>query len=737
MAKMGWKEGDALGKTGQGLTQAIDVYDKQDRAGLGASSGFQRERKAGLHIQNHQKKEEISIDVYVEWVVADPDHMNPSFDALRMGYVMEQVQDCDCMGDPKASPTADYDMLATREVAQDIKDSKSAFDNMDRKLMRDAVMRANPWELCSVKGHHIFQNRAAMKMAEMDWLFNFTSRRYSNPVIDDTPSKHDNQFYFADICAGPGGFTEYMYWRRQQSARGWGFTLKGDHDFRLDKFNSTSPHYTFTPCYGQDDSGNIYNNENMRHFAAKVKKDTEGRGVVLVTADGGDSVDGEFLRQEWIMRRLALCQCCTALMILRRGGNFICKLFDIFTPFLHDLCYLMSLHFEQTALVKPLTSRPANSERYLVCKGLLQDSPQLIEFLLHINQFLDDDKLKERGNRQVSRLLPPDSVPQSWTNYVKEHNVTVGQTQIEYLKETMKFYEDPMLSISDKQVEICKKCVTKWGIPETISESRKLIYMPPGTRQPTQASEHAEDKEMFVFNPETDKPKQEAKTGARAVAPTQTKEPLAHEDAERKGASESSGKEATAPAAADDPSQRVEVKKKKVVGPDLSNDSVLAALQKRAAAATAKQLEEEEQKQKQKLEEKKERDRKLKEREESSKAGEAKKKSAKGDKPSQKATEEKVERKEREPTPPTPPPTREEEEEEMGEREEKRDRKEKKSKSKRNRSDEEEDGREKKHKKSKRDKEKGKDSDEKRDQDAGGNGGTSFKIKLKVTSKEK
>ena len=89
-----------------------------------------------------------------------------------------------------------------------------------------------------------------------------------------------------------------------------------------------------------------------------------------------------------------------------------------------------------------------------------------------------------------------------------------------------------------------------------------------------QASDHAEDKEMFVFNPETDKPKQEAKTGARAVAPMQVKEPLAHEDAERKGASESSGKkEATAsPAAADDPSQRVEVKKKKVVGPDLSND---------------------------------------------------------------------------------------------------------------------------------------------------------------------
>ena len=38
----------------------------------------------------------------------------------------------------------------------------------------------------------------------------------------------------------------------------------------------------------------------------------------MQTGDGGDSVDGEFLRQEWIMRRLALCQACTALMVLRQ-----------------------------------------------------------------------------------------------------------------------------------------------------------------------------------------------------------------------------------------------------------------------------------------------------------------------------------------------------------------------------------------------------------------------------------
>ena len=39
-----------------------------------------------------------------------------------------------------------------------------------------------------------------MKMAEIDWLLNVTARAYSNEE-EDPPTKHDNLFYFADICA--------------------------------------------------------------------------------------------------------------------------------------------------------------------------------------------------------------------------------------------------------------------------------------------------------------------------------------------------------------------------------------------------------------------------------------------------------------------------------------------------------------------------------------------------------
>jgi len=48
----------------------------------------------------------------------------------------------------------------------------------------------------------------------------------------------------------------------------------------------------------------------------------------------------------------------------RAGGHFVCKLFDVFTRFSVGLVYLMHRAFEHVALFKPVTSRPANSERF-------------------------------------------------------------------------------------------------------------------------------------------------------------------------------------------------------------------------------------------------------------------------------------------------------------------------------------------------------------------------------------
>ncbi len=69
--------------------------------------------------------------------------------------------------------------------------------------------------------------------------------------------------------------------------------------------------------------------------------DSENLGVHFVTADGGFSVEGKENIQEILSKQLYLCQCLCALLILRKGGHFLVKVFDLFTEFSADLLHIM------------------------------------------------------------------------------------------------------------------------------------------------------------------------------------------------------------------------------------------------------------------------------------------------------------------------------------------------------------------------------------------------------------
>lgn len=84
-----------------------------------------------------------------------------------------------------------------------------------------------------------------------------------------------------------------------------------------------------------------------------------------------------------VLSYLFLCCCCRShrplhvyfVLCMFEGGHFVCKTFDLFTPFSVGLIYLLYLCFERVSLFKPVTSRPANSER-CVCDGILTKSSQ-------------------------------------------------------------------------------------------------------------------------------------------------------------------------------------------------------------------------------------------------------------------------------------------------------------------------------------------------------------------------
>ena len=58
----------------------------------------------------------------------------------------------------------------------------------------------------------------------------------------------------------------------------------------------------------------------------------------------------------------------------KRSGSFILKMFDCFMQHSIDLLYILSSFYDKVYVMKPHTSRYANSEKYIVCKGFLFSS---------------------------------------------------------------------------------------------------------------------------------------------------------------------------------------------------------------------------------------------------------------------------------------------------------------------------------------------------------------------------
>ena len=92
-----------------------------------------------------------------------------------------------------------------------------------------------------------------------------------------------------------------------------------------------------------------------------------------MTADGSAATDDN-PRDAELDNLLLFCrEAAVALRVLRPGGAFVLKLFDVAEARTHRLLAVVARAFERTSLVKPLTSRATNGEVYVLAQGFLAD----------------------------------------------------------------------------------------------------------------------------------------------------------------------------------------------------------------------------------------------------------------------------------------------------------------------------------------------------------------------------
>jgi hypothetical protein len=93
-------------------------------------------------------------------------------------------------------------------------------------------------------------------------------------------------------------------------------------------------------------------------------------GVDLVTADGGMDIHGQWKDQESINFPLVFAEYLTGIQCLQPGKDLVVKNYTLRTDPGRQLVYHMSRTFRQLVLCKPVASKAANNELYMVGIGL-------------------------------------------------------------------------------------------------------------------------------------------------------------------------------------------------------------------------------------------------------------------------------------------------------------------------------------------------------------------------------
>lgn len=112
------------------------------------------------------------------------------------------------------------------------------------------------------------------------------------------------------------------------------------------------------------------------------------------------------------------------------------KMFDIFTKLSLDILYILSVMYKKVHIIKPNTSRYANSERYIVAQGFISENGRKDWTLSFALLF---DKMKDNN---ITSLLDID-IPRYFISRVEESNASIGQQQMDTISNTLNLIKMP------------------------------------------------------------------------------------------------------------------------------------------------------------------------------------------------------------------------------------------------------------------------------------------------------
>ena len=253
---------------------------------------------------------------------------------------------------------------------------------------------------------------------------------------DDIIPLNTENLKTAHIAEGPGGFIECVYKYLDKYNIN---SINEIHGITLLSNNKTIPNWkikkNFINKYNihlnniNDGDGDLYNFNNITSFMESVKNGSDSYNCCdFITADGGFDFSENFNEQEKDFIIFLICEIYIVLNLLKVGGNAVIKIYDIYSKESIKILYILTIFFEEVLIVKPLSSRPANSEKYLLCRNYIMNNEDYNKF---------NELFKEIILSKDLRLLENENAPYRFLKHITNYNKYYTDRQIRYINKTI------------------------------------------------------------------------------------------------------------------------------------------------------------------------------------------------------------------------------------------------------------------------------------------------------------
>lgn len=227
------------------------------------------------------------------------------------------------------------------EVVRALCVARRSVGSLEKGLWNAAVRRRDPVAILRRGLHRPVVCRAYFKLLEMEPLL---------PAATEVRR-------VALLCEAPGGFFQACR-RLFPDAERFATSLSDGPD-------SIPFHPVVTPLTELPENGDVCHPSVMDALVERIG----AHSCQLVTADGGVAHENlDYAEQHSL--KLALAQIAAGLRLQDQNGALLIKVFEGSTQATRDILTLLRGLYDSVFLVKPRTSKAANSERYVVARRL-------------------------------------------------------------------------------------------------------------------------------------------------------------------------------------------------------------------------------------------------------------------------------------------------------------------------------------------------------------------------------